>query len=95
MKPRHAAALALVGWYLITPPTSKNAIHDDLPLSKWEKVGTLDTASQCEDALKDLDNPSIDQHMQETVTPEEYKSFKQFMDDAKCVSSADPRLKPK
>jgi hypothetical protein len=24
MKPRHAAALALVGWYLMLPPTSRD-----------------------------------------------------------------------
>jgi hypothetical protein len=27
MKPRHAAALALVGWYMMTPPLSANGEH--------------------------------------------------------------------
>ena len=95
MKLRHAAALALVGWYLMTPPTSKNKIHDDLPLSQWEKVQSSDTESQCQDALTDLYNPSIDKRMRETTKPEAYKVFKRFMEDMRCVSTDDPRLKEK
>jgi hypothetical protein len=39
MKPRHAAALALVGWYLMTPPNTgydpPRSRDDGAPLSKW------------------------------------------------------------
>ena len=31
MKLRHAAALASVGWYLMTPPTQALALEFDLP----------------------------------------------------------------
>lgn len=41
MNARHAAALALVSWYLILPPqTAKNHLGDPAaPLSKWENGG--------------------------------------------------------
>jgi hypothetical protein len=38
MKPSHAAALALVGWYLMVPPPvfhSSMPVDLDAPLSKW------------------------------------------------------------
>jgi hypothetical protein len=93
MKPSHAAALALVGWYLMTPPTSKDKIHADLPLSQWKKLQSFDTESQCQDALTDLYNPSIDKRMRENTKPEAYKLFKQFMEDMRCVSTDDPRTR--
>jgi hypothetical protein len=48
MKPRHAAALALVGWYLMVPPRVYNAgnmLHIEIkaPLSKWERWGSFDS----------------------------------------------------
>jgi len=42
MKPRHAAALALVGWYMIIPPSSGirrpgyPRTNPSAPLSRWE-----------------------------------------------------------
>jgi len=95
MKLGHAAALALVGWYLMTPPTSKDKIHDDLPLSQWVKVQSFDTELQCQNALTDSYNPSIDKRMRGTTKSEAYKLFKQFMEDMRCVSTDDPRLKEK
>ena len=40
MKPRHAAELALVGWYLMVPliPLNRFRVDIDAPSSKW---GTL------------------------------------------------------
>ena len=44
MKSRHAAALALVGWYLMMPsgdhPTEAHISH-------WLKVQTFDSADEC------------------------------------------------
>ncbi len=63
MKPRHAAALALVGWYLLMPPPSSkypgSVVDTTAPLSQWEVVPSYDyyfkedtshgmTAEQCE-----------------------------------------------
>ena len=63
MNPRHAAALALVGWYLMVPPFKPNSmpqpsftlpslearvLNIDAPLSKWEIYVASDSADECE-----------------------------------------------
>lgn len=51
MKPRHAAALALVGWYLMMPPvTSDGRIQKDAPLSRWYIFSNFETKEECEKA---------------------------------------------
>ena len=59
MKPRHAAALALVGWYLMTPPIAPGALDNpqqaqliraSAPLSEWGIVHSFDTADECKAA---------------------------------------------
>ena len=49
MKLRHAAALALVGWYLMFPPWNKagDALVLDAPLSQWRTISSFDTAKEC------------------------------------------------
>ena len=51
MKPRHAAALALVGWYLMFPPVNfrEGKVLQLAPLKYWELVRSFDTATQCND----------------------------------------------
>ena len=51
MKPHHAAALALVGWYLMLPPvTSDGRIQKDAPLSRWYIFSNFETKEECEKA---------------------------------------------
>jgi hypothetical protein len=52
MKLRHAAALALVGWYLMVPPENGTAVNVDAPLSKWFVRTAHDTTSDCQDGLE-------------------------------------------
>ena len=49
MNPRHAAALALVGWYLIlAPPESfKDRRYQPEPQGKWIRKQTFDTELEC------------------------------------------------
>ena len=52
MNPRHAVALALVGWYLMVPPqlvVGGRVLSYDLnaPFSKWEQGGSFDSAEEC------------------------------------------------
>jgi hypothetical protein len=51
-KLRHAAALALVGWCLLTPPvvSGGGTIYADrsVPLSKWEIQSAYNTKQDCE-----------------------------------------------
>jgi hypothetical protein len=39
MNPRHAAALALIGWYPMLPPTGRDYLmgNVDAPLTQWMK----------------------------------------------------------
>jgi hypothetical protein len=55
----HAAALALVGWYMMVPPFSDTApyanVNSEAPISCWDQTGT-EFASQaiCEEFIKKL-----------------------------------------
>ena len=69
MKPRHAAALALVGWALMLPPT--NGVDIDtgsasdllsIPVWKWERVALFDREEQCEFAIEKMVNDPNDRH---------------------------------
>lgn len=66
MKLRHAAALALVGWYLMTPPiyeVTTNSpesvkmgdkfyeVRPSAPLGVWEVTASFDSADACQAAL--------------------------------------------
>jgi hypothetical protein len=49
MKARHAAALALVGWYLMLPPViSDGRTRKDAPLSRWYIFSSFETKEECE-----------------------------------------------
>lgn len=55
MKLRHAAALALVGWYLITPPDCSRPndrlnCQSHFPLGSWQIIDVFDTAVDCKAA---------------------------------------------
>jgi len=63
MKFRDAAALAVVGWYLMIPPILSIGNTNDIkhgqwwsqinaPLSRWQISSSFDSASDCDD-LKD------------------------------------------
>ena len=48
MTGRHAAALALFGWYLMLPSLTHEGMDPDSPLSRWGQSGSYDTAGECE-----------------------------------------------
>jgi hypothetical protein len=62
LKPRHAAALALVGWYLMVPPpgpprstgASTAPPNDNAPLNQWTIRNSSDSAQACEAAKKKI-----------------------------------------
>jgi len=57
MKLRHAAALAVVGWYLMVPPSKvagRLLVDLDAPLSKWTEPNTIHTGGPCHQIEKDL-----------------------------------------
>src|SRR5260370_27081450 len=51
---RNAAALALVGWYLMMPPINDKSLVADAPLSTWKIVNSFDAAPDCENSRSSL-----------------------------------------
>ncbi len=87
MNPRRAAALVLVGWYLMVPPLShdRTAFITDAPLSHWRVEKAFDTAQDCENYSTYFWGLLKDQ-------PTKQKIFRR---NAQCISTDDPRLKEK
>jgi hypothetical protein len=49
MKPLQPAALALVGWLLLTPPYVRNGKFDsNAPLSSWTEAAEFGSQAECE-----------------------------------------------
>jgi hypothetical protein len=81
VKPRHAAALILAGWYLIVPPMHQSGFWSrhfgmqfadtNAPLNRWSIIGTFDTVRECQAAIAK-------------------RTAKQR--EARCIASDDPRL---
>jgi hypothetical protein len=83
---RHAAALALVGWYLMVPPFGLDRSRDpDQPLPKWSIAQSFDTTSECNDTMV-----GRRKHAQETGN----KRMEDALTSAACIATDDPRLKP-
>ena len=93
--PRHAAALALVGWYLMMPfPKTK---CPDKSLNDYIHVKSYDTAKDCEKDKVDL----IEQTRQPNYAVREgFKSWtvlqvRTMLQVSECIATDDPRLKEK
>lgn len=68
MKSRHAAAIALVGWYWLAPPLIftasrespsgklANGVATYLPINRWDNIRAFDRAEECEKARSDTLN---------------------------------------
>jgi hypothetical protein len=86
MKPRPAAALALVGWYLMTAPVKNIGpfiqIERKAPMSQWDRGEQFDTKKQREAARSE--------YLAYPPTP--LRNMKDSL-LAECVASDDPRLK--
>ena len=94
MKPRHATALAFVGWYLMAPPAfpgrsdmplnenmpADQQFDEHAPLSRWSPLGTTQTAAECRAARGRLRHD-----------PQPLIRLIGLVSD--CIASDDPRLK--
>jgi hypothetical protein len=106
VKARHAAALALVGWYLMIPPIEGTAVNRAALLSKWNNKGSFDNASTCttelqvsqDQARKSYEHPEIEKQPKGwNMPPDVWRLWvkttsTQFL-AAICIASDDPRLK--
>jgi hypothetical protein len=74
-----AAALALVGWSPLLPPTfGQDRALKYAPLSEWKLISTFDSERACQHMLQELIK-----RMPDTA-----------IDAARCVPSNDPHLVP-
>jgi hypothetical protein len=87
MKIRHAAALALVGWYLLVAPVEHTGpfVKVDIKalLKEWDTQATFDDKQACESARTEYlayPPPCCDLISEKTIL---------------CISADDPRLKGK
>jgi hypothetical protein len=79
MKLRHAAALALVGWYLMLPPPAPSGGRLRFErLSEWRRIETFDSKNAC-------------QHMRSKLIK---RMPDTLIATARCVSSDNPDLLP-
>lgn len=97
---RHAAALALIGWYLVFPPLRESSLggkcYDaNAPLSAWRIMGSFDTAKECKNGLQKEEDDKIDRA---AATGEHVEANCHGISawlDVICVATDDPRLKEK
>jgi hypothetical protein len=89
MKPRHAAALALVGWYLMLPPFIDHSPQPESPLYLWTIFRGFDDAAGCNKL-----NSLMKEFAKKDIS--EKRPLSSEMDHAikyaQCVASDDPRL---
>jgi hypothetical protein len=100
MSTRHAAALALLGWYLMLPqvyrPTKDKPASNNrgAPVSKWDIHKSFDSAAECE---KERDN--LQRSAETMLEPSsrgdpdgKYRALGEADEVAVCIASDDPRL---
>lgn len=87
--PRHAAALALVLWYMMAPPpigadTNTYATDANAPLTLWTRIATFSSEQECLQAKKDM-QPSAKNRVGPATSA--YVSALPFY---RCVSAGNP-----
>ena len=102
MNLRHAAAFALVGWYLMVPSMMDCvgvAQCRPRPVSKWTIERSFDTAADCQESADRLQQEAIGELTQAAkrwkdghllTVPEAASAAS---GNAQCIASDDPRLK--
>ena len=110
MNPRHAAALALMGWCLMAPPTwvypinanvldpnSRVQVNLNAPLAWWFNYGEYSSRSNCEvDRIRQIrEVVKLEDNFPKTKLPNELIGIEEVDKHLLCVASDDPRLKEK
>jgi hypothetical protein len=102
MNLRHAAALALLAWYLVLPPvvlsfpTAGPEFDTAAPLSTWSRQGTFITEPECRKSLEDR-RSELGHRLYELRTRNSSalsRTRPYQWQAADCIASDDPRLKP-
>lgn len=98
MKLRHAAALALVGWYLMLPPLPIGQTEPDAraPLGDWYILEPFDAASVCQSELVQIADTKSDRRKKllvDQVNDKQRRYLASAFPKAQCIATDDPRLK--
>jgi hypothetical protein len=93
-----AAAVAFVGWYLMTPPTNEHDNSDPrLPLHQgWNIYGRFDTASECQSArLGEIVKTSVqlEKSKRGGLLESALLAEGESLMASRCIATDDPRLK--
>ena len=93
MNLRHAAALALVGWYLMIPPTrgAPAEILYHAPISLWEVSDQYDSKVECQNSLKEIVKNA--QHNSDQCTNGDCAVTVAQLAGGRCMAFDDLRLK--
>jgi len=102
MKPRQAAALALVGWYLLAPPVYvpkdsspdlplKSHTNENAPLAEWTNYGSFDSVSACEKERAKQLRQGSEMDPKYLKVPL-FSAVKKSFGWATCIATYDPRL---
>src|SRR5208282_4041489 len=93
LKPCHAAALALVGWYLMIPPArgAPTEILYSAALSEFEIGRLYDSKLECKNHLKEMTKNS--EHDLQQCTNNGCEITTEQFAYGRCMASDDPRLK--
>ena len=99
MKFRHAAALALVVWYLLLPSLIRNGkridnIHD-VPMSRWERESFGTDKAECEATEARFHALAERSKTWPQLPHVDYAPRYARWSNAICISGDDPRLKGK
>jgi len=90
MNLRHAAALALVGWYLMVPPPN----YIGIPMANWPRRAVFDSKAQCESVFAvHVKRPGGGTVLLPYKNP--FPDYDPNWNWPQCVSSDDPRPKEK
>jgi hypothetical protein len=102
MNLRHAAALALVGWYLLMPPVVDEGdtakVDHSVPLSQWYRGDRVyETQSACEETNARF--RAIGESHKNWIGPSGSVAAANhryvLMTNQRCIATDDPRLKEK
>ena len=96
MKAHYAAALALVGWYLMGPPVygvDVTTMDPSAPLSKWNIEDSYDTARECREALQERRKASEHSSSLAAKMGVLLDTDPRYVKELECIATDDPRLR--
>jgi len=100
MRLRHAAALALVGWYLMLPPLpiGKTEPDERAQLGDWYIFEPFDIASACQSELVQIADTKSERRkslLADQGDDNQRYYLTRAFSHGECIATDDPRLKSK